>query len=585
MCTQSKFEASLACEGCSIPRKGPILHHLHRRSLLGLSAVAALVLAGLGSVASAPALATPNAAAPMLAQPRTLAVPAPVNSTTRMEPILVPKEYGAPLLFSVTVELDAASNLSGQVVELWLNGENAGQAPLFYIGSGRFAGILATTQMPNAGEYSAVAKFPGFEPTSPATAGALPSESSPYRFTVAPLISTTTVTAAPAAEYAFSAVDVSASVSVPGYTPSGNAALMLDDTEIATAALHAATDPSAGSRVDFAGVRLPAHGETLWVSYQGSADGNFAPSESLRNPIRIDSLDTSVDLAVSPAQIRADDTTELEITITNETLRSVQDPVGGIEVLVDGEVRVTIAQAQDSDPRAGNGVSRYEVPLGGAELGLGKHEVTVNFLPEPGFTASSSEAVALTVLGIPTQLSTDATVVSGTPSHPAIVPVRASVSTVPGAATVLSGAQLDSLESAAAAAGAAVDGYLQAFVAEVPLGDPVLLVGGAADVELAGLAEGTHEVEIRFTPTDDPNALKGSIAITAEITADASPKPGPKPEPKPGPTPGPGPEKPGHPAQPALAQTGAPGGHPWFALGAASVLLAGSRRLRRRSRV
>ncbi|WP_166644202.1 Ig-like domain-containing protein [Leucobacter luti] len=566
------------------------MHHVHRRSLLGLSAGAVLVLTGLWGVAGTPAFAAPSTGAMPLVQAQQLGAPAPVNSTTRLNPILIPKAYGAPFLFSVTVELDAASNLSGQVAELWLNGENVGQTPLIYIGSGRFSGILATSQVPNAGEYSAVARFPGFEATTPTTAGALPSESSPYRFTVAPLASTTAVTAAPTAEHAFATVDVAASVFVPGYTPTGSASLMLDDTEIATAALEAATDPSAGSRVDFVGVRLPAHGETLWVRYQGSADGNMAPSDSVRTPIHIDPLDTSVDVRLDPSQIRADDTTDLHITVTNETLGSSQDPVGSVEVLIDGAVAVTMAQAQDVDPESGNGVSRYSVPLGGSELGLGTHDVTVQFLPEPGFTESSSEPVSLTVQGIPTWITSDVAVVAGTPAHPARVLVRASVDPAAGPASAAKGALRAAPEEVTASSGSAAAGYVQAFVAGEPLGDPVWLAEGAADVELRGLAEGRHDVEIRFTPTEDPNALKSSMSITAEITADAAPKPGPKPEPKPGPAPDPGPEQPGQPAQPSLAQTGAPGGHPWFALGAASVLLAasvlfaGSRRLSRHPR-
>ncbi|WP_017792192.1 hypothetical protein [Leucobacter salsicius] len=539
------------------------MHYSHRRSLLGIAATAAILLTGVGLGASSPAIATSGEEAPASASAEPLAAPAQVNSTTTMNPVLVPGQFGSPFLATATVELDGPSNLSGQIVELWLNGELAVSSPLLYIGSGKFSGVLITQNTPSAGDYKAVVKFPGFASSDPGMAGALSSESAPFEFTVAPRPSTTTVTSAPTAENAFAPIDVSASVSAPGFAITGSAALMVDDLEIATAPLQASPQPFADSPVEFSGVRLPGTGGTLWVKYLGSDDGNFAPSASARGAIVIHPIDTSVDVALSSAQVRADATSSLEITVTNETLRSSQDPVGGVEVLVDGDVIVTMAQAQDEDPRAGNGVARFSIPLAGAELGLGTHDIIVNFLPEPGFKASSSETAPLTVVGIPTVLTTVASTVTGTPAHPPVVSVQATVGAGNDAAAPANAAGLQApVQADSPASNAAVAGYLEAFVGTESLGDAVPLVDGTADVQLAGLAVGSHEVELQFTPVGDSNALGASTSVTAVVSADA--------------TPAPQPVTPEHTTKSALAKTGAADGQASLLLGAAAALIIGA---------
>lgn len=89
-----------------------------RRSLLGIAATAAILLTGVGLGTSSPAIATSGEEAPASASAEPLAAPAPVNSTTTMNPVLVPGKYGSPFLASAIVEIDGPSNLSGQVVEL-----------------------------------------------------------------------------------------------------------------------------------------------------------------------------------------------------------------------------------------------------------------------------------------------------------------------------------------------------------------------------------------------------------------------------------------------------------------------------------
>lgn len=332
---------------------------------------------------------------------------------------------------------------------------------------------------------------------------------------------------------------------------------MVDDLEIATAALQAPPHEFADSPVEFSGVRLPGNWGTLWVKYLGSNDGNFAPSESARQAIPIHPIDTSIDVALSSAQVRADATAGLEITVTNETLRSSYDPVGGVEVLVDGDVVVIMAQAQDEDPQAGNGVARFAIPMAGAELGLGTHDISVNFLPEPGFKASGSEPASLTVLGVPTVLTTGANTVTGTPAHLPVVSVKATVGAGNDAAALDNTAGLLApVQADSAASNAAVAGNVQAFMGSEPLGDPVLRESGAADVKLAGLAVGSHEVELRLTPTGDPNALQASTTVTAVVSADAAPTP--------------------KPVKPALAKTGAAGGQAALVLGAAAALIIGA---------
>lgn len=474
-----------------------------------------------------------------------------------MNPVMVPGLYGSPFLASATIELDGPSNLSGQIVELWLNGKLAAESSLIYIGGGKFSGVLITQGMLDAGGYTAVIKFPGFESSDPGMAGALSSESAPFEFTVAPRPSTTTVTSAPTAENAFAPIDVSASVSVPSFAITGSAALMVDDIEIATSELQAPPSPFADSPVEFSGVRLPGTGGTLWVKYLGSDDSNFAPSASARGAIAIHPIDTSVDVALSSAEVRADATADLEITVTNETLRSSQDPVGGIEVLVDGESVVTMAQAQDEDPQAGNGVARFAIPMAGAELGLGTHDISVNFLPEPGFKASGSKSASLTVHGVPTVLTTGANTVTGTPAHPPVVSVNATVGAGNDATALENTVGLQApVQADSASSNAAVAGYVEAFVGAESLGDAVPLVDSAADVKLAGLAVGSHELELRFTPTGDPNALQASTTVTAVVSADAAPTP--------------------KPVKPALAKTGAAGGQAPLVLGAAAALIIGA---------
>lgn len=511
------------------------------------------------------------------------------GSTTQIRPATEPSLPGDDFWVNAIVKPDTYADLTLARVELWI--DDVAVASTFLVQDGSVAGERyrnATTlnmKRPSVGEHTAYVKFLGFQSGDPKTPSVLESTSKPVTLTVGPYSPGIDIESAPSEVDAYSPIDVTASIGfakVSSPAPTGTATLMVDNTEVATSPVQPKGPSSLGGTVQFTGVRLPAAGSTLKVKYSGSTDGNYAPSEPGPRRIAILPLDTSVSFALDPAEIRADATTQLEITVTNNNQDSSRDPVGGIEIFIDGNSHLTITQAQDEDLQAGNGVSRFSVPLGGTALGLGTRDISVNFLAEPGFRASSSQASTLTVLGVPTLLKTNVTSVKGTPSHPPVVSVQAATDTGSATATFLAPAAHPAPDHAAApATGATVAGYVQAFVGTESLGDPVQLTDGAANVTIAGLALGLNTVELRFTPTDDPNTLGASTTITAVMSADATPDPTPvDPDSTPTPDstskPQPAPVKPAPTTTSGLAQTGASGSQASLALGTGAALLAGA---------
>ena len=526
----------------------------------------------------APAPAPAPASAPA---PSALAAAEGIPTSTVSELFLQPASYGHGLSVTGTVTLDGPAFIMGAPIHLLVNGVVAGTGVLIYIGEGKFWSLIPAADPLPAGTHELVVSFPGSSSGIPGMQDALPSDSAPMTITIAQAATTTAITSAPASVPAFTPVDVAAQVTVDDVMRSGmsalngSAALLADGAPVATAAL------AADGTVAFDDVVVPFGTTELSAAYLGDDSGNFAVSTSGASTIEVTELATDTELALSETRVRAGDPVTFTATVRNISEANLVDPRSGIEFLVDGEVVFTEVSADDPDAAPGDGSTQFAVTL--TDTPLGQHDVTARFLPVPGFTASESEALSLQVEGIDTALTPKVSQLRGTLEHPAVVEVDVSALPPVSMTDLLSADASASAASVGAAAlaaplvpaadapstGPVLDGYVQAFFGDQPIGEPFPVENGAGSGPITGLGLGTHQVELRFTPATY-GLFSSSATVVVTVDASPAPKPGPTPTPTPGPVPAPG----GGGQAAGLAATGGADASAWGL--AALGLLAGA---------
>ena len=500
--------------------------------------------------ADVPADAPAEAPAPASAQ-RTAPAPAPlaaadgVTTSTVGEMFLEPRSYGHGMSVTGTVTLDGPSLIMGAPINVLVDGVVEGTGVLIYIGEGKYWALIPVTRYLSAGTHEVVVSFPGYSTGIPFVNDALPSQSQPISITIAQSSTTTEITSAPATTPAFSPIDVTAQVTSEQVVRSGmsaldgSAALLADGEPIATA------DLGTDGTVAFGDVIVPFGTTELTAEYLGDEAGNYAVSASEPSPIEITELTTDTELSLSATQVRAGDPVTLTATVRNISEQNLVDPRSGIEFLVDGEVIYTEVSADEPDAAPGDGTTQFQYTV--SDTLLGEHDVTARFLPVPGFTASESEPVTLQVDGIETEMTPKSAQLRGTIAKPAVAGVDVTALPAPVETGPVETDLVPLADSASAAfdadappAGPEVNGYVQAYFGDEPIGEPFQVEDGVGSGPITELGVGTHQVELRFTP--GTYGLFGSSA-TVVVTVDAAPGPNPepKPEPKPNPQPGPAP--------------------------------------------
>ncbi|MBL3699528.1 Ig-like domain-containing protein [Leucobacter luti] len=390
----------------------------------------------------------------------------------------------------------------------------------------------------------------------------------------------TTIASAPSEVRAHHPFTVTAQVVTPQadpdlapLTPTGEATLTADGLIIGSAVLDRF------GRAAFSGVVAPWGTTKLAVHYEGDFNmttfTGFERSDSDPAEITMTEARTVTELEFSDDDLLAGEETVVRARVTGADLDGVpgpdvlEDPRGQIELLADGEPIGQISVAFDADPEAGDAEAVYT--LGMDNLPPGAHSVTARFLPADGFAGSESAPVQLRVAPWDTTLTATPDAVTPKPGTPVTISLTA--------AAVAPDEHADTTVEPPV-----VEGYVQAFVAGVPLGDPAMITGGAGEMTLADIPADAAELDLRFTPS--MMALSGSsasvrIELADETTTPAAPGGGAA---QPG-----GTAKPGGTASEPLARTGAENSvHPLLGVGvllvaAGAVLVLGRARTGRRT--
>ena len=436
------------------------------------------------------------------------------NTTIQLENS--PMAYGDFARFGAKVKLDGPVLPAAPRVNFEIDGEAVdGDYPLLWIGGDELFTVWPHGAMLSAGEHRIVAKFPGFRSADPQQASALPSQSEPLIVNIAKATTSTEIAlvngASKGAEAqmieAYAPVTVSGTVSTAtGQSPDGEAVLLADGETIANSSIQAGS-------VSFAGVIVPIGTRALSIAYHGGTSGNFEASNSSDFPISIVDVPTVTSLEVFDSEVRADESVLMAATVTKQGGEFAPDPRGSLEILFDGEVVDSVPAGMDSDEDPANGEAYYLIEL--SDLTLGVHQVSARFVPAPGFAGSSSEESEFTVRGIETVLTPSATTLSGKPGQEVKFSLSAQVLSAEGSAPLVERSALSPLTPA----GVPVDGYVQAFKSGAPLGDPVAVEAGIAEMTLPALAQGTHEIDLQFVP-EQQGMLKASATVQVTIAVD-----------------------------------------------------------------
>jgi|GEM_PF-1245257 len=446
--------------------------------------------------------------------------PDPVSTTTTIALASTPTHYGdIAVLTSKVTPSGASLSMFTSMVAFEIDGaEQAAIVIIPNITEGYFFFSLPT-QLP-VGTHLVRAKYPGTSGEGASDGGSLPSASNTLEIVIERAPTTTAITSAPSEVTAFEPFDVEATVNQTGIGSGfdGSAVLLADGTPLMYVDLVAVAGASAGAgTATFEGVVAPPGTTELTVAYLGDSAGNFALSTSPARAITVTDVATQTTLEQSRSVTRADQSVTFTATVTNMDPAHAEDPRGELEILFDGEVVLSTPTGLDDDPEFGDGEARFEIE--GSGFTLGQHEVQARFVPAPGFAGSQSTEgeTTLQVLGIDTVLTPAHTQLSGTPSRPATVRVSATIAE--------DALELATRTAAPAAEGDPVDGYVQAFVGDEPLGEPFGVENGQADIVLAGLGVGAHEVELRFVAFE-PFTLRSAATVHVVVTADATTNPG-----------------------------------------------------------
>ena len=451
--------------------------------------------------------------------------PSDVTTETTIHLENSPVAYGDLAMFGAKVRLDGPVALAAPRVNFEIDGEAVyGDYPLLWSGTDELATLWPHTSTLSAGEHSIVAKFPGIRSADPQQASALPSQSEPLIVNIAKATTSTEIVlvngagkgAEPQMIEAYAPVTVNGTVlSTSSESPGGEAVLLADGETIASSSIGAGA-------VSFADVTVPIGTSALSIAYHGGNSGNYEASLSDDFPISIVDVPTVTSLEVVDSEVRADEPVLMTATVKKQGGEFAPDPRGAIEILFDGEVIDSVPAGMDGDEDTENGEAQYLIEL--SDLTLGVHQVSARFVPAPGFATSSSDETELTVRGIETVLTPSATELGGKANEQ--VSFSLTAQTVAG--QNIAPLAERSAQSPNVPAGAPVDGYVQAFVGGEPLGDPVMVENGAAEVTLPALAKGKHEIDVQFVP-ESQGMLKASATVQVTISVNGDSGSGGKP--------------------------------------------------------
>lgn len=476
--------------------------------------------------------------------------PSDVVTSTTIDLQNSPSVFGDVASFKAVIRANGPIMPESWLVNFEIDGEQLPNPyPVVWTGGEEWFMPLPMIQTLSAGEHRVVATFAGAEPSDPAQQRVLPSQSEALVLHIAKAATSSELLRvngtslsgeAPKIE-AFSPVTVDGTVTTPSSAAlDGDAVLLADGQPIATSEI------GSDGAVQFADVLLPVSASTLNIAYHGGADGNFEASVSGDFPVEITAVPTVTSLEIDASEVRADETVRMVAAVTKQGGEFAPDPRGALEILFDGEVIDSVPAGMDSDEDTENGEAQYLIEL--SDLTLGVHQVSARFVPAPGFGASSSDEHELTVRGIETVLTPSAAELSGKPNEQVSFSLTAQTLDSQNFAQLSARSPL----SRSAAAGTPVNGYVQAFVGGEPLGDPVMVENGTAEVTLPVLAKGKHEIDVQFVP-ESQGMLKASTTVHVTIAANSDAGGGGKPN--------------------GLSNTG--GGSPLqIALGAGALLLA-----------
>lgn len=463
-----------------------------QKRILSVFSLSLLLLLG---IFATPSVAGTTALEPLKELPPTLSASttAAVNTTTSLEVINSPTQYGDTLVATARVRLDSPVNLSNASVIFELNGVEVAETVLIYAGNGEFTGLIPLSQMPSVGSHSLIARFEGL-PASADSPEALASESAPLTFSIAAIPTNISFTSVPASAVALSTINVTAELAPSTITQTGSASLFFDGVAVSTA-------PVIGTApITFANVPVPADAQLVGIKYSG--DQNFEPSQLVEQAISVTQRATSTTSTSTQSVVLANDSIRLNVRVATPQQPNSIDPTGSIVVFVDGLRFQEITNPLNVDAVLGNSLSEYliDVPTNG--LSKGRHAITVHFVPDSGFADSTSAVSYFDVQNHPTRLSTSMSALTGTPSSPARLWVHAALADS-GQSTLLAAATgNNSTGQSTGLSATATVGTVQAFVGSSPIGSPVSLNTAATLVSLEGLPVGSHTVELRFVPSD-----------------------------------------------------------------------------------
>ncbi|MGO3885864.1 MAG: hypothetical protein ACTJHU_06160, partial [Mycetocola sp.] len=443
-------------------------------------------------------------------------VPA-VRSSTSFTLFSEPSVYGRSLVVAATVTLDYASVIIGGGIDLLLNGESVGRGYLIYIGNGQFwTLIVADTPIP-AGTHEVSVSFPGMVSTIPGLGDALPSLSPSRTISVAQAPTETVITSIPRSVSAFTPVDVSARVTSAVTGINGQAELRADGVAVSTAEVRS------GGLVTFEDAIIPFGTRSVTAAFNGES-GNYASSESEPSDIDVRDLPTLTTLGVSANRVTAGTPVTVSVTVENLSDLNEATPQSGFEILVDGESVFTEVSSEDDSPVGAGRVARFEATL--TDLQVGDRTITARFLPIPGFKASESESVGVRVDTISTVVTPDNTEIQSTFGQPVQVGATVtSVAEVPVPTRVGASAQ-DDQSVDGSAVGGPVEGHIQAFRSDAPVGEPFDVVEGRGVGDIDGIPVGTHDIELRFVPSAY-GVLPSSATVTVVVAEARVPDGGP----------------------------------------------------------
>ncbi len=327
-------------------------------------------------------------------------------------------------------------------------------------------------------------------------------------------------------------IDATVTVSAPTGVPSGLVVLADDEDLIGLAALDADGEAS------FTDIFVHPGTTALRALYAG--DEHFDDSVSTSVPVVVTAAPTTTSLSASSLTGHAGDLTAIRVTV-QAAAGSVLEPNGIVELLVDGDVFDTASVGSDVDTTARDGVIAFDFDT--TELPAGDLALQARFVPGPGYEASESTTVPLTLDAHDVHLFVSPSSIEITEGETAVVAGHVEVLGHEDGGLVRVASSAPSPEGALVAS---IDGEEIGW-AHI---DPDT---GSAELSLSSLPRGSGSLRIAFIP-DTPALASAQQEIAYRVLAAPAPAP----------------------ADSSLADTGASGDAPIVALGAAVIALLGT---------